>query len=142
VHNNKHSLRSNTKGHGDKTHWTDSQNNNCAYWQRAVPFAVLAPGGQSGNVWTHSRVCLCVCIRLKIKQFINSMYIIMSSFLTSNLFNLLNFVGLSFSFLDYGLDDRGSFSGGGSDGIICFSSPPRPDRLWGPPSVLSNGYRG
>jgi hypothetical protein len=24
--NNKHSLRSNTKGYGGKTHWTDSQN--------------------------------------------------------------------------------------------------------------------
>jgi hypothetical protein len=23
-----------------------------------------------------------------------------------------------------------------------FSSPRRPDRLWGPPSLLSNGYRG
>jgi hypothetical protein len=23
-----------------------------------------------------------------------------------------------------------------------FSSTPRPDRLWGPPSLLSNGYRG
>jgi hypothetical protein len=23
-----------------------------------------------------------------------------------------------------------------------FSSPPRPDRLWGPPSPLSNGYLG
>jgi hypothetical protein len=23
-----------------------------------------------------------------------------------------------------------------------FSSPPRPDRLWGPPSLLSNGYQG
>jgi hypothetical protein len=22
-----------------------------------------------------------------------------------------------------------------------FSSPPRPERLWGPPSLLSNGYR-
>jgi hypothetical protein len=22
-------------------------------WQRAVPFAVLAPGGQFGNVWIH-----------------------------------------------------------------------------------------
>jgi hypothetical protein len=25
---------------------------------------------------------------------------------------------------------------------ILFSSPPHPDRLWGPPSLLSNGYRG
>jgi len=25
-------------------------------WQRAVPFAVLAPGGQSGNFWIHPRM--------------------------------------------------------------------------------------
>jgi hypothetical protein len=24
-------------------------------WQRAVPFAVLAPGGRSGNFWIHHR---------------------------------------------------------------------------------------
>jgi hypothetical protein len=24
---------------------------------------------------------------------------------------------------------------------IFFTSPPRPDRLWGPSSLLSNGYR-
>jgi len=23
-----------------------------------------------------------------------------------------------------------------------YASPPRPDRLWGPPSLLSNGYKG
>jgi hypothetical protein len=34
----------------------------------------------------------------------------------------------------YGLDDRGSWE--------FFSSPPRPGRLWGPPSILSNGFRG
>jgi len=27
-------------------------------------------------------------------------------------------------------------------GIFFFSSPPRPDRLWAPASLLSNGYRG
>jgi hypothetical protein len=27
-------------------------------------------------------------------------------------------------------------------GSRIFSSPLRPDRLWGPPSLLSNGYRG
>jgi hypothetical protein len=27
-------------------------------------------------------------------------------------------------------------------GAKIFSSPRRPDRLWGPPSLLSNGYRG
>jgi hypothetical protein len=41
----------------------------------------------------------------------------------------------------YGLDDRGV-------GVRIpvrsriFSSPDRPDRLWGPPNLLSNGYRG
>jgi hypothetical protein len=39
----------------------------------------------------------------------------------------------------YGLDDRGSISGGSCE---TFSSTPRPDWLWGPPSLLSNGYWG
>jgi hypothetical protein len=33
----------------------------------------------------------------------------------------------------------GSSPGGGWEFL---SSPPRPDRLWGPPSLLSNGYQG
>jgi hypothetical protein len=37
------------------------------------------------------------------------------------------------------LDDRGSIPGRGRE---FFSSLPRSDRLWGPPSLLSNGYRG
>jgi hypothetical protein len=41
--------------------------------------------------------------------------------------------------LDYGLDDRGPVHG---RGWVFFSSPPHPDWLWGPPSFLSNGYRG
>jgi hypothetical protein len=36
---------------------------------------------------------------------------------------------------DYGLDDRGSVPDRGR-------GPLRPDRLWGPPNPLSNGYRG
>jgi hypothetical protein len=40
---------------------------------------------------------------------------------------------------DYGLDDRGSIPCGGWE---FFSSIPCPDRFWGPPSLLSNGYRG
>jgi hypothetical protein len=39
----------------------------------------------------------------------------------------------------YGLDDRG-VAVRGPVGPRMFSSPRRPDRLWGPPS-LSNGYR-
>jgi hypothetical protein len=39
----------------------------------------------------------------------------------------------------YGLDDRASIPGGGWE---FFPSPLRLDRLWGPPSLLFNAYRG
>jgi hypothetical protein len=39
---------------------------------------------------------------------------------------------------DYGLDDRSSIPDTGR-GFFVYSL--RPDRLWGPPSLLSNGYR-
>jgi hypothetical protein len=39
--------------------------------------------------------------------------------------------------LGYGLD--GSILGGGWE---FFSSLPLPERLWGPPSLISNGYEG
>jgi len=38
----------------------------------------------------------------------------------------------------FGLNDRRFESRQGMG--IFFSSPPRPDRLWGPPSLLSSGY--
>jgi glucan biosynthesis protein len=41
----------------------------------------------------------------------------------------------------YGLDDRGVWVRV-PVGSRIFSSPRLPDRLWGPPNVLSNGYRG
>jgi hypothetical protein len=41
----------------------------------------------------------------------------------------------------YGLDDRG-VGVWVSVGVRIFTSPCRPDRLWGPPNLLSNGYRG
>jgi hypothetical protein len=41
----------------------------------------------------------------------------------------------------YGLDDRG-FGVPVPVGSIIFSYPRRPDRLWGPPTLLSNGHRG
>jgi hypothetical protein len=40
----------------------------------------------------------------------------------------------------YGLDDRG-VGVRVPVGSKTFSSPRRPDRLWGPPNLLSNGYR-
>jgi hypothetical protein len=40
--------------------------------------------------------------------------------------------------LGYGLDDRGSSLGRGWE---FFSSPPRPERLCGSPSLISNGYQ-
>jgi hypothetical protein len=41
----------------------------------------------------------------------------------------------------YGLDDR-VVEVRVPVGSRIFSSPRRPDRLWGPPNLLSNGYRG
>jgi hypothetical protein len=41
----------------------------------------------------------------------------------------------------YGLDYRG-VGVRVPVGSRIFSSPSRPDRLWGPPNLLSNGYRG
>jgi hypothetical protein len=43
--------------------------------------------------------------------------------------------------IGYGLDDRGvGFRV--PVGSRIFTSPRRPNRLWGPPSLLSKGYRG
>jgi hypothetical protein len=36
---------------------------------------------------------------------------------------------------------QSEFSSGRAGKGIFFSSPPRPDRLWGPPTCLSTGYR-
>jgi len=41
----------------------------------------------------------------------------------------------------YGLDDRGSIHVRGNNGIVPPWAP-RPDRLWGAPSLLSNLHRG
>jgi hypothetical protein len=41
----------------------------------------------------------------------------------------------------YGLDDR-DVGVRVPVGSRIFPSPRRPDRLWGPPNLLSNGYRG
>jgi amino acid transporter len=44
--------------------------------------------------------------------------------------------------LGYGPDDRSSRVLFPAESGNFFSSPPRPERLWGPPSLLRNGYQG
>jgi hypothetical protein len=55
--------------------------------------------------------------------------------------HVLNYVGVGIAqvsiTMGYGLDGPGSIPGS----VRFLSSPQRPDRLWGPPSLLSNGYR-
>jgi hypothetical protein len=56
-------------------------------------------------------------------------------------FNILMGAGIAqcYSAWAMGCMIGGSIPGRGWE---CFSSPPRPDRLWGPLSLLSNGYQG
>jgi len=65
-------LRRNTEGCGSKAHHTDSQNSDgTAPGVRAVPFVVLAPGGQSGNFWLHPNMFLPeFCFRLAVYRII------------------------------------------------------------------------
>jgi hypothetical protein len=51
--NNKHSLRSNAKGYGDKTHYTDSQNTDTAAFsgKELYHFQFSLQAGKSGNFW-------------------------------------------------------------------------------------------
>jgi hypothetical protein len=67
------------------------------------------------------------------------------------LLNLRTFLLFSLSFRSwdsavgiatgYGLEGRG-VEIRISVGVRFFSSPYRPDRFWGPPTLLCNGYRG
>jgi hypothetical protein len=60
-------------------------------------------------------------------------------FLTFNNKSRVSSVGIA---LGYGLDDRGSRVRLQVGAGIFFFSPPRPDRVRGPPSLLSNTHRG
>jgi hypothetical protein len=50
-----------------------------------------------------------------------------------------SFLAHLLSWLGYGMNVRGSIPGRNWE---FFCSPPRPERLWGQPSLLSNGYQG
>jgi hypothetical protein len=56
--NNKHTLRSNTKGYGGKTHRVAIQQHQVAQNCTVLHCTVLAPGGKSGNFWIHPRIML------------------------------------------------------------------------------------
>jgi hypothetical protein len=57
-----------------------------------------------------------------------------------SIYHLLRSRGSSVSIVtDYGLNDRSSIPDRGRG---FFFQSLRPDRLWGPPSLLSNGYQG
>jgi hypothetical protein len=63
--------------------------------------------------------------------------IIISSSSSSSSVSRDSVVGIATS---YGLDDQ-EVGVRVPVGSRIFSSPRRPDRLWGPPNLLSNGYR-
>jgi hypothetical protein len=63
-----------------------------------------------------------------------------TNLVTINFFNNHRIgAGIAKSATGYWLDNQGSIPGKGK---IFVSVSERPDRVWGPPSLLSNGYRG
>jgi hypothetical protein len=70
AYNNEHSLRSNKKGYGGKTHYSDSQNSD-----------INAPSGielyhlqfslqaASPETFGYTLVCVCVCVCVKVYNF-------------------------------------------------------------------------
>jgi hypothetical protein len=66
-----------------------------------------------------------------------NLYIVFVSLLSIYLYIVRSPVGIA---TGYGLDDRG-FRVQVMVESRMFSSPQRPDRPWGPPSLLSNMYR-
>jgi hypothetical protein len=74
-------------------------------------------------------VCVCACVRARV-------CVIALSSLSS-----YREPGKRVGMTGYGLDDR-EVGIRVPVGSLIFSSPRRPDRPWGPPSLLSNGYRG
>jgi hypothetical protein len=99
-------------------------------WCNCLPYT-----GSKGQAFFHSH-CLGVtnCATKVIPTWPSSFYISMTletEFLLSTASNCI--------VADYGLDDRGSILDRGR-GFFVLSL--RPGRLWGPPSPLSNGYRG
>jgi hypothetical protein len=74
----------------------------------------------------------CVYARITLKQILNKYVMLLFGFVSWN-----SVVGTA---TGYRLDDRGVEFRGLVGSRIC-SSPRRPDRHWGPPNLLPNGYR-
>jgi hypothetical protein len=86
--------------------------------------------------WTMSWRCTDICLQGTTKEFIARSRTILVSLQPGGRSRDTT-VGIA---TDYGLDDRG-IGVRVSVGSRIFSSPQHPDRLWGPPNLLSNGYR-
>jgi hypothetical protein len=79
------------------------------------------------------------CHILLIKSIVNGLNLAYMYFSMHGMFNFSDsVVGIV---TGYGMDDRGvRIRVPVWSRIFCY--PSRPDRLWGPPNLLSNGYRG
>jgi hypothetical protein len=81
---------------------------------------------------TSLSICVFVCVCPSV--FVSSLFFRLTRFMA----NRDSAVGIG---TGYGLDGR-RFGVRVPVGPRFFSFPRRPDRLWGPPSLLSNGYQG
>jgi hypothetical protein len=66
IYNNKHSLRSNTKGYGDKTHYTDSKNIDTTVPSgRELYHLQFSLQAASPGTFGYTLLCVCVCVCLR-----------------------------------------------------------------------------
>jgi hypothetical protein len=100
-------------------------------WSHSSPYRIYTAGSFPGDKGDRSEATNSLHVRLRLKRVVFWCYAEKS------------LSGLKFHSVinGTGLDNRGSRVDS-RQGMGIFLFPPRPDLLWGPLSLLSNGYRG
>jgi hypothetical protein len=109
----------------------------CYIAERVIIFSILSE--VYGQEIFEEKISLCFNFQGSVYRYISFTYNLLANFaLLCRGKSRDSAVGIA---TGYGLDSRGvGFRV--TVGSRIFSSPRRPGRLWGPPSFLSNGYRG
>jgi hypothetical protein len=134
----------------DGVEWSASRPGSALTLGKGPPVPIVQEAGRASEpVWTQRieeksfPLCRQSNLDRPVVQPVARQYIDGTTWLTTNSTDDIQdcYVFLSSGSIvsDYGLDDRGLIPGRGKG---FFLYPLCPDRLWGPPSLLYNGYRG